>query len=119
MTIDRLKEENEQLKKDILYFKRLYEAKLHETSDWIKTALSRQNVIDELGGKLSKNDDNKNKALQEKLDIAIKALEKYARRNDWYNCRDEKTEDIYYNSGYFLNGYETAQEALAKIKEIK
>lgn len=102
MTIDELKQQNEQLKKDISYFKRLYENKLHETHDWIKVALNRQNIIDELGGKLHKNDDHF-VDVAKKLDIAVKALEKYKIEDETNNI----SEDVRF-----------AEIALAKIKEL-
>lgn len=50
--------------------------------------------------------------LQEKLEIAVKALEFYATGNHY---EDDRTYDYY----RILDYGETAEEALAKIKEIK
>lgn len=56
MTINELMTKNEQLEKDILYFKRRYEDKLHELSNWIELASNHQKLIDVLGSNLAKND---------------------------------------------------------------
>ena len=51
--------------------------------------------------------------LEKKLEIAVKALEKYADDNNWID-------DLGYGyNNKFTEGSDVAQEALAKIKEIK
>lgn len=66
---------------------------------------------------------NKNKELKTKLDIAVKALECYADPYKWDNCIIKfiayGQQEIVNNGCFTSNGFETAQEALAKIKEIK
>lgn len=65
------------------------------------------------------------KALQEKLDIAVKALQYYADDLNWSDCTSYGYKQRRYRkivsllSFFEKNGYKTAQEALAKIKEIK
>ena len=56
-------------------------------------------------------------ALQAKLDIAVKALEEYARPRNWNDI--ELGDEEYFAAQFKNKGYKTAQEALAKIKEIK
>lgn len=64
-----------------------------------------------------------NKQLEKKLDIAVKALECYADPYKWDNCIIKfiayGQQEIVNNGCFTSNGFETAQEALAKIKEIK
>ncbi len=64
-------------------------------------------------------------ALQAKLDIAIEALEKYALQSHWWDCEDKIKRVLTNGNGtvsegcFGEKGYKLAQEALAKIKEIK
>lgn len=54
-----------------------------------------------------------NKLLKSKLEIAVKALEKYADKKNW---KDIEIFDLYYFSAQFKPcGYEIAQKALKKI----
>lgn len=61
--------------------------------------------------------------IEKKLDIAVKALECYADPYKWDNCIIKfiayGQQEIVNNGCFTSNGFETAQEALAKIKEIK
>lgn len=51
--------------------------------------------------------------LEKKLEIAVKALEKYADKKNW---KDIEIFDLYYFSAQFKPcGYEIAQKALKKI----
>lgn len=78
-----------------------------------------------LGKVFNETNGSKNKALQEKLEIAVKALEYYAEDLNWSDCTSYGYKQHRYRkivtplSFFEKNGYETAQEALAKIKEIK
>lgn len=63
-----------------------------------------------------------NKALQEKLSIAVGVLERYADESSWNDCEIDTIEESNirdYNSHYGTNGFAEAQKALEKIKEIK
>lgn len=61
--------------------------------------------------------------LEKKLEIAVKALEEYADPYKWDNCIMKfiayDQQEIVNNGCFTSNGFEKAQEALAKIKEIK
>lgn len=69
--------------------------------------------------------EKENKALKEKLDIAVKALQYYADDLNWSDCTSYGYKQRRYRkivtplSFFEKNGFKTAQEALAKIKEIK
>lgn len=61
--------------------------------------------------------------LEKKLKIAVKALEEYADPYKWNNCIMKfiayDQQEIVNNGCFTSNGFEEAQKALAKIKEIK
>lgn len=61
--------------------------------------------------------------LEEKLKIAVQALEEYANTVNWSDCilrmPEFDLEKEVKESCYANEGYKDAQEALAKIKEIK
>lgn len=61
--------------------------------------------------------------LEKKLEIAVKALEKYADPYKWDNCIVKfivyDQQEIINNGCFTSNGFETAQEALAKISEVE
>ena len=61
-----------------------------------------------------------NKILEQQLNIAIEALKEYA-REDWWDDAKTPEDDFNYRHpkcAWCCNGYETAQEALQKIKEL-
>ncbi len=64
-------------------------------------------------------------SLEEKLDIAVKALQYYADDLNWSDCTSYGYKQRRYRkivsplSFFEKNGFKTAQEALVKIKEIK
>lgn len=66
---------------------------------------------------------DRNAKLEKKLHIAVKALEEYADPYKWDNCIMKfiayDQQEIVNNGCFTSNGFEKAQEALAKIKEIK
>lgn len=57
--------------------------------------------------------------LEKKLEIAVKALEEYANQDNWTNCLTFEDVDIVDLGLYGYYGFTEAEEALAKIKEIK
>lgn len=66
--------------------------------------------------------------LEKKLEIAVQALEKYANSFNWCDCKIKlgidgfglKSQEITVTKAcYETDGFTSAQEALAKIKEIK
>lgn len=72
--------------------------------------------------------EDEKQALQEKLDIAVKALECYGDKFLWCDSKVKlgidgfgvKTQEVLLpKSCYHDYGFKEAQEALAKIKEIK
>lgn len=63
--------------------------------------------------------EKENKVLQEKLDIAVKALEEYARDDFWDNCKETWSGTLVHKGLLQKDGYLSAKQALAKIKEIK
>lgn len=60
-----------------------------------------------------------NKTLQEKLNIAIKALEEYANEDNWCTCIAGLNPEPVDCGCYGHYGFQEAQEALVKIKGIK
>lgn len=57
--------------------------------------------------------------LKEKLDIAVEALEQYARDDFWDNCKETWTGTIVYKGLFQKDGYLPAKQALEKIKGDK
>ena len=56
--------------------------------------------------------------LEKKLSIAIECLEHYAHENSWLDCRNTYNDQIYREAFFFSQGYNEAQKALAKIREL-
>ena len=58
--------------------------------------------------------------LEMKLKIAVEALKEYADEFFWDDCKtpDDNYDYIHPNCAWYSDGYKTAQEALAKIKEL-
>lgn len=85
----------------------------------IREMLKTNDIVDEHMDRLIE----KNRVLEEKLDIAVKALEFYASESKWFNClmRIYTTQEyINITKGCLhFNGFTDAKEALEKIKEIK
>lgn len=58
--------------------------------------------------------------LEKQLKIAIEALSRYANSSDWLDCESNGAVQFVLNEGGFEDyGYKIAQEAIAKMKEIK
>lgn len=58
------------------------------------------------------------KKLEKKLDIAVKALKKYADEDEWLDgCPIKPTALSFAKCCYAVNGYEEAQQALKEIEE--
>lgn len=56
--------------------------------------------------------------LEKKLEIAVKALEKYADKKNWEDCQDNYSKNLYKKALFvFCRGHEMAQQALKEIKE--
>lgn len=57
--------------------------------------------------------------LEKQLKIAIEALNMYADNSCWSDCESNGAEQLVLDKGGFEDyGYEIAQKALAKIKEV-
>lgn len=58
--------------------------------------------------------------LEMKLSIAVEALKEYADEFLWDDCKTkgDNYDYIHPNCAWYSDGYKTAQEALAKIKEL-
>ena len=56
--------------------------------------------------------------LEERLEVAISALEEYANKAWWEDCRtDDDPGNIHVKCAWCTNGYESAQKALKKMEE--
>lgn len=91
----------EKLKKQDEELTRLKEIEAH-TWDYDLQAQRISELLDE------------NKHLKDKLDIAVKALEKYAKRKSWQDI--ELYDVVYFSAQFKCCGYEIAEKALAKMK---
>lgn len=62
---------------------------------------------------------DENQQLKEQLEIAVKALSRYADSSDWSDCESNGAVQFVLNEGGFDDyGYKIAQEALEQIKEL-
>lgn len=67
---------------------------------------------------LIKQRDIYNKELEKKLEIAVKALEKYADKKNWEDCQDNYSKNLYKKALFvFCRGHEMAQQALKEIEK--
>lgn len=65
------------------------------------------------------NDAYKIVTLEEKLEIAIKALKLYAKEDDWEDCITDHLAPVFCPKGcFYTDGYLIAKNALLEIEEV-
>lgn len=79
--------------------------------------ISIGNPADVISDKKEENYKKEIERLQKQLDIAIKALEKYAQKTEHIVAHNEYTTTVEYRS--YNDGGRVAQTALAEIKELE